>query len=111
MRKLRLIAAGVAALTLATSCTDHLTTTEPGLSKLAPQGALRTLGVTGAAFTTTNPAADVTPAGVTPIVTEADLCKNGNPGVNCNIYGSKSYVWLNGGPSVAYVGAGTYFFA
>jgi hypothetical protein len=62
--------------------------------------------VTGAAFTTINTAVDA----VDPI-TIADLCKNGNPDVNCNIYGSKDYVWLNGGPSAAYVGDGQYFFA
>jgi hypothetical protein len=38
-------------------------------------------------------------------------CQNGNPNVNCNIYDGKPYVWLNGGPSVAYVGDGDYFFA
>src|SRR4051794_25256539 len=56
--------------------------------------------VTGAAFTTTNTVADGT-----------GHCKNGNENVNCNIYDGKQYVWLNGGPSVAYVGDGTYFFA
>ncbi len=56
--------------------------------------------VTGAAFTTVNEAVDGT-----------GHCKNGNPNVNCNIYDGKDYVWLNGGPSVAYVGDGDYFFA
>jgi hypothetical protein len=60
--------------------------------------------VTGAAFTTTNIAAD-----------GADFCENGpNNGqdtINCNLYQDKQYVWLNGGPSVAYVGDGDYFFA
>src|SRR5207249_2569517 len=56
--------------------------------------------VTGAAFTTVNENVDGT-----------GHCKNGNPNVNCNIYDGKEYVWLNGGPSVAYVGDGTYFFA
>jgi hypothetical protein len=57
-------------------------------------------GVTGAAFTTVNEFKD-----------GAGHCKNGNPAVNCNIYDGKEFVWLNGGPSVAYVGDGTYFFA
>src|SRR6266571_2079884 len=56
--------------------------------------------VTGAGFTTVNEAVDGT-----------GHCKNGNPNVNCNIYDGKQYVWLNGGPGVAYVGNGTYFFA
>jgi hypothetical protein len=56
--------------------------------------------VNGAAFTTTNTNVDGT-----------DHCKNGNENVNCNIYDGKQYVWLNGGPSVAYVGDGDYFFA
>src|SRR6266516_3497737 len=56
--------------------------------------------VTGAAFTTVNENVDGT-----------GHCLNGNPAVNCNIYNGKQYVWLNGGPSVAYVGDGTYFFA
>jgi hypothetical protein len=56
--------------------------------------------VTGAAFTTTNTNVDGT-----------GHCKNGNEDVNCNIYDGKQYVWLNGGPSTAYVGDGDYFFA
>jgi hypothetical protein len=56
--------------------------------------------VTGAAFTTTDTNADGT-----------GHCKNGNEDVNCNIYDGKQFVWLNGGPSVAYVGDGDYFFA
>ena len=39
------------------------------------------------------------------------LCLNGNPGVNCNIYTDKQFVWLNGGPAAAALGDGTYFFA
>jgi hypothetical protein len=56
--------------------------------------------VTGAAFTTTNTNADGT-----------GHCQNGNEDVNCNIYDGKEFVWLNGGPSTAYVGDGDYFFA
>jgi len=60
--------------------------------------------VTGAAFTTTNPASLGGP--------DPDgHCKNGNEAVNCNIYDGKQYVWLNGGPLSASVGDGTYFFA
>src|SRR3954470_16675759 len=56
--------------------------------------------VSGAAFTTVNESVDGT-----------GHCKNGNPDTNCNIYDGKQYVWLNGGPSAAYVGDGSYFFA
>src|SRR3954471_16100234 len=62
--------------------------------------ALANSPVTGAAFTTVNETAD-----------GAGHCQNGNPNNNCNIYDGKQYVWLNGGPSVAYVGDGEYFFA
>src|SRR6266536_859532 len=56
--------------------------------------------VTGAAFTSVNEAVDGT-----------GHCANGNPNTNCNIYDGKKLVWLNGGPSTAYVGDGSYFFA
>jgi hypothetical protein len=62
--------------------------------------------VSGAGFTTVNEAVDAVGG-----ITLADLCQNGNPTINCNIYGAKSYVWLNGGPATAYVGPGTYMFA
>src|SRR5881396_3138096 len=56
--------------------------------------------VTGAAFTTTNTNVDGT-----------SHCQNGNEDVNCNIYDGKEFVWLDGGPSTAYVGDGSYFCA
>jgi hypothetical protein len=57
--------------------------------------------VSGGAFTTVNPAVD-----------GPNHCKNGNPGVNCNIYDGKQYVWLNGGPAANGLGPdGQYFFA
>jgi hypothetical protein len=62
--------------------------------------ALSNTPVTGAAFTTTNTGVDGT-----------GHCQNGNEDVNCNIYDGKQFVWLNGGPSTAYVGDGDYFFA
>jgi hypothetical protein len=43
--------------------------------------------VSGAGFTTVNEAMD-----------GSGHCENGNPGVNCNLYDGKQYVWLNGGP-------------
>jgi hypothetical protein len=57
-------------------------------------------GVTGAGFTTVNVTYD-----------GGDFCKNGTGYINCNLYEGKQYVWLNGGPSTAYVGDGEYFFA
>jgi hypothetical protein len=70
------------------------------LSALTLISAAGATPVTGAAFTTTNTGVDGT-----------GHCQNGNEDVNCNIYDGKQYVWLNGGPSTAYVGDGTYFFA
>jgi hypothetical protein len=63
-------------------------------------GASANVPVNGAGFTTVNETVDGT-----------GHCQNGNPNVNCNIYEGKQYVWLNGGPSTAYVGDGDYFFA
>ncbi len=62
--------------------------------------------VAGAGYTTNNPAED-----------GDGTCLNGSkdplPAVNCNQYGSKDYVWLNGGPSAGQnsLTDGTYFFA
>jgi hypothetical protein len=57
--------------------------------------------VSGAAFTTFNAAADGS---------SKDVCKNS--AINCNIYGAKEYVWLNGGPTANGLGPdGQYFFA
>jgi hypothetical protein len=57
--------------------------------------------VSGGAYTTVNPEVD-----------GPNHCKNGNPGVNCNIYDGKEFVWLNGGPAANGLGPdGEYFFA
>src|SRR4051812_48939833 len=68
-----------------------------------------------AAIAVTSPAASAAPGAAFSTVDEgidgAGHCQNGNPNTNCNIYDGKQYVWLNGGPSVAYVGDGQYFFA
>jgi hypothetical protein len=62
--------------------------------------AVPALGVSGAAYTTVNGSFD-----------GPERCKNGNPGVNCNIYGGKQYVWTNGGPnSNKLLPSGKYFF-
>lgn len=57
--------------------------------------------VSGAAFTTFDPSVD----GLF-----KSVCKNSQ--INCNIYGAKQYVWLNGGPTANGLGPdGLYFFA
>jgi hypothetical protein len=71
-----------------------------GLAQFVPGVANANTPVTGAAFTSVNEGVDGT-----------GHCQNGNPNTNCNIYDGKQYVWLNGGPSTAYVGDGDYFFA
>jgi hypothetical protein len=97
-----------------------------GLTTLAALAALVTMIlaggasaiVAGAGFTTNNPAVDSalgTPD--TPVRT----CFNGSsvglptedPSVNCNLYGSKDYAWINGGPSAGQnkLTDGIYFFA
>ena len=57
--------------------------------------------VSGAAYTTFNAHVDGA---------SKDVCKNS--AINCNIYGEKEYVWLNGGPTANGLGPdGQYFFA
>lgn len=57
--------------------------------------------VSGAAFTTYNPWVDGE---------FKDVCKNSQ--INCNIYGAKPDVWLNGGPAANGLGPdGEYFFS
>jgi hypothetical protein len=71
------------------------------LAATAAMSASPALAVSGAGYTTVNPAVD-----------GPNHCKNGNPGVNCNIYDGKPYVWLNGGPAANGLGPdGQYFFA
>jgi hypothetical protein len=55
--------------------------------------------VGGAAFTTYNPAVDGE---------SKDVCKNSI--INCNIYGAKEYVWLNGGPDANHLKPDGYYF-
>ena len=71
-----------------------------GSSLAVPAATLANTPVTGAAFTTTN--TDIDGPG---------NCKNGNEGVNCNIYSGKQFVWLSGGPLAAALSDGDYFFA
>lgn len=71
------------------------------VAAMAAMSATPALAVSGAGYTTVNPAVD-----------GPNHCKNGNPGVNCNIYDGKQYVWLNGGPAANGLGPdGQYFFA
>jgi hypothetical protein len=72
-----------------------------GVFLFAMASAPSALAVSGAGYTTVNPAVD-----------GSNHCKNGNPGVNCNIYDGKEFVWLNGGPAANGLGPdGQYFFA
>jgi hypothetical protein len=68
---------------------------------LALAGVMAASAVSGAAFTTFNPWVDGF---------FKEVCKNSI--INCNIYGDKEYVWLNGGPAANGLGPdGEYFFA
>jgi hypothetical protein len=72
-----------------------------GVFVIAMAWAPSAFAVSGAGYTTVNTAVD-----------GSGHCKNGNPGVNCNIYDGKQYVWLNGGPAAGGLGPdGQYFFA
>jgi hypothetical protein len=55
--------------------------------------------VSGAAFTTVNPAID-----------GPGKCMNGSGHINCNLYTGKQYVWLNGGPVANKIGPDGYYF-
>ncbi len=82
-----------------TACGEGVRSPVEPATDVAPAFAVG--GVSGAAFTTFNAAADG--AG-------KDVCKN--TAINCNIYGAKEYVWLNGGPAANGLGPdGAYFFA
>lgn len=70
-----------------------------GLFAIVVPGALL-FAASPAAFTSVNETVDGT-----------GHCQNGNPNVNCNIYGGKQYVWMNGGPLAASLADGSYFFA
>ena len=63
---------------------------------MSPLQARANTHVQHAAFTTIDPNVDSPPAG-------GQLCLNGNPGVNCNIYTDKQFVWMNGGRTVTAV--------
>lgn len=88
------------------ACADA-TPTSPRLtgSDVGPRLAAGS-NVAGANFTTNNPAVD-----------GSGTCANGpdrsSPSVNCNHYGSKRFVWVNGGPTngANALTPGTYFFA
>ena len=72
--------------------------------------------VTGAVNTTDDPNWNGPADSGTLLGAPTQACLNGPPGhtspaVNCNIYQSKTDVFLSGSPTPAAVGAGTYFFA
>jgi hypothetical protein len=110
MRKLNFAVAGAMALIVAAACTDK-SLTEAGRRGIAAGGGSRALGdpVTGAVYTSTNPSDDHNAA------SNHDLCQNQKdsnaPAINCNIYFSKDFVWLSGGPVASGLAEGTYVFA
>jgi uncharacterized membrane protein YeaQ/YmgE (transglycosylase-associated protein family) len=87
----------LAALAFAAACADNATI--PNASTAGPAHPRLASG-SGAGFTSVNESVDGT-----------GHCANGNPNVNCNIYDSKTTVWLNGGPTGANLDDGNYFFA
>jgi hypothetical protein len=70
-----------------------------GVAALSLAVVLVASAVGGAAFTTYNPAVDGE---------SKDVCKNSI--INCNIYGAKEYVWLNGGPDANHLKPDGYYF-
>jgi hypothetical protein len=78
------------------------------LVALATALAFGAFGIGQATSSSSPPAAFTT---VNETIDGSGHCKNGNPDVNCNIYDGKEFVWLNGGPGIAYGGEGDYFFA
>jgi hypothetical protein len=97
----RILSASAAGLLLAACTTDPT-----GLSDRAPTSPRFAGGVTGAAFTGTNPGYGGG-AGF-----GGGACINGKAdAINCNIYSDGKDVWLSAGPAAAALGAGQYFFA
>ena len=97
MTRTRIFTATAAGLLLAACAENSPTGLQPSATSV-PRLNAGTGGVSGAAFTSVNEAADGT-----------GNCKNGNPNVNCNQYTGKKFVWLNGGPAAAGLESGTYF--
>ena len=94
---------GLAALAVAFGCQDANQPNGKTGSISNPE-----FTVAGAGFTTTNPAEDNPTAD--PAI---ELCLNGPGTVNCNLYGDKDFVWINGGPNQTGPSAlsdGVYFF-
>lgn len=110
MKRLALLTP-LAALAFAAACNDTpLPVTPDDGPSLPPPSLAAAGGVSGANFTTTNP--NVDRPGNNP---NQKLCLHGQDPAsganNCNHYGAKEYVWLNGGPLTAGLESGTYFWA
>jgi len=67
--------------------------------------------VSGAVYTTTNPAADNGGTGTPVVCLNGGANVNTQPAIDCDIYTDKAYVWLTGGPGPSPLADGTYFFA
>jgi hypothetical protein len=111
MRKTIWAVAGATTLLVAAACTDRNVPTDivqrgvrsgPASHDATP--------FTGAVYTSTNPAVDDNPD----LGSQHDLCHNAtdaSPAIDCNLYLSKSFVWLSGGPDNKGIPDGTYVFA
>jgi hypothetical protein len=105
----------VTAVAIFAACQDMPVSPNP--DEASPQAALPSYnlfsGVAKAAFTTTNPNwPNERPT--TGSAANRRLCLHGPDGdnvINCNHYGAKKYVWLNGGPLAAQLLPGDYFFS
>jgi hypothetical protein len=91
------------------ACMDANVPTQSG-QRVVPRGpALIHSPVTGAVFTSTNPSDDLDPSN------DHNLCINAKdsdaPAIDCNIYLSKNFVWLSGGPGPSGLPDGVYLFA
>jgi hypothetical protein len=110
MRRLGLVLGATTLLAAGASCSDQRIPTGTDARTFSPSGVSRAvLSVTGAVFTSTDPNDDTDPTN------SHDLCQNSKdasaPAINCNIYFSKDFVWLSGGPGPSDLADGTYFFA
>ena len=109
MRKWQLAVAGAAALLVGAACSDRTVPTDITQRGVRPGAASHdATPFTGAVYTSTNPAVDDN------LGTDHDLCHNAKdsaPAIDCNLYLSKAFVWLSGGPDNKGLPNGTYIFA
>lgn len=103
-------ALGATTLLLAAACGDRVVPTDITRGVRPGVASHDATSFTGAIYTATNPAFDDSPD----LGTDHDLCHNAKdsaPAIDCNIYMSKQFVWLSGGPVGKGLPDGTYVFA